>query len=143
MQQPEVPVGIPVELCCGNRITAIEQHRMRWERNGRVIVERDFFGAEHVLLRSIIALRLAIEKHRSQKADDRCIEDDDELYAALGDGIRCDRRVGCKDAMLKNCERFISQRCEGGGPWPSYADLEAENKELRRLVDEGRPFRIG
>lgn len=69
-------------------------------------------------------LREAIVKHRSQKADDRCIEDDDVLYAVLGDGVKCDRRVGDKDAMLANCARFIDRRCEGGG-WPSYAELEA------------------
>ncbi len=67
-------------------------------------------------------LENAIREHRSQKADDRCIEDDDRLYEALGDGIKCDRRVGCKEDMLKNCARFIERRCEGG-QWPSYATL--------------------
>ena len=37
------------------------------------------------------ALKLAIIKHHEQRADDRCIEDDDRLYAAAGlpvqDGI--------------------------------------------------------
>lgn len=78
-------------------------------------------------------LRLAIIKHRSQKADDRCIEDDDELYAALGDGITCDRRVGDKLAMLQNCARFIERRCEGGG-WPTYADIE----ERLRVLEEAQ-----
>ncbi len=80
-------------------------------------------------------LRAAIVKHRSQKADDRCIEDDDELYTALGDGIKCDRRVGDKDAMLANCARFIERRCEGGG-WPSYTDLEAELEAQRHATAE-------
>jgi hypothetical protein len=79
-------------------------------------------------------LRAAIIKHRSQKADDRCIEDDDALYAALGDGIGCDRRVGDKAAMLQNCARFIERRCEGGG-WPTYAELEAEMSRLRAVLD--------
>ena len=52
-------------------------------------------------------LQDAIREHRAQKADDR-------LYAALGDGIKCDRRVGDKAAMLWNCERFIDQRCQPG-----------------------------
>lgn len=72
-------------------------------------------------------LRQAIIKHRSQKADDRCIEDDDELYAALGDGVKCDRRVG------DNCARFIERRCEGGG-WPTYTELE---KALQLIADIG------
>jgi hypothetical protein len=75
-------------------------------------------------------LRAAIIKHRSQKADDRCIEDDDELYAALRDGVKCDRRVGDKEAMLANCARFIERRCEGGG-WPTYAELEEQLRRAR------------
>lgn len=76
----------------------------------------------------------AIRKHRSQKADDRCIEDDDELYAALGDGIKCDRRVGDKIAMLENCARFIERRCEGGG-WPTHQELEADRDKWKALVE--------
>lgn len=85
-------------------------------------------------------LREAIATHRAQKADDRCIEDDDRLYAALHDGVPCDRRVGSKDAMLANCARFIERRCEGGG-WPSYVDLEAEVVRLRGII-EGFAARI-
>jgi hypothetical protein len=80
------------------------------------------------LKEEIERLRAAIIKHRSQKADDRCVEDDDELYAALGDGIKCDRRVGDKFQMLRNCARFIEQRCTGGG-WLSYAELETRWNE--------------
>lgn len=76
----------------------------------------------------VVKLSAAIADHRAQKADDRCIEDDDRLYAALGDGIKCDRRVGDKAAMRRNCERFIERRCEGGG-WPSYVALEEKLAE--------------
>src|SRR5688572_13381619 len=82
----------------------------------------------------IAALESAIRNHRDQKADDRCIEDDDRLYEALGDGIKCDRRVGSKTEMLANCQRFINNRCETGGPWKSYAELEAELAALREFV---------
>lgn len=99
------------------------------------------------------ALAEAIREHRRQKADDRCIEDDDRLYAALGDGIKCDRRVGSKEEMLANCKRFIERRCEGGG-WPSYRELEerlrqaeADAAALRdvvsRAVHGGCTFRLG
>jgi hypothetical protein len=81
----------------------------------------------------VAVLEAAIREHRSQRADDRCHLDDDRLYAALGDGIKCDRRVGDKLAMLRNCERFIDRRCEGGH-WPTYADLEAERDHLRRAI---------
>lgn len=85
-------------------------------------------------LQRIIDLENAIKTHRSQKADDRCIEDDDRLYEALGDGIKCDRRVGDKAAMLRNCERFIDNRCQGGG-WPNYAQLEAEIGQAHHALD--------
>lgn len=80
-------------------------------------------------------LQDAIRTHRSQKADDRCIEDDDRLYAALGDGIKCDRRVGNKLEMAANCLRFIQNRCEEGG-WPSYAELEKERDHLKMTLDD-------
>lgn len=79
-------------------------------------------------LARIKELETAIAKHHSQKADDRCIEDDDALYVAAG-LPPCDRRVGDKEAMLANCKRFIERRCEGG-KWPSYVDLEERIKEL-------------
>lgn len=95
----------------------------------------------------ISRLRAAILDHHAQKADDRCIEDDDRLYAAAG-LPPCDRRVGDKVAMLANCKRFIERRCEGGH-WPSYRELEAERDALRRerdallqrtaFIDEGLP----
>jgi len=78
----------------------------------------------------------AIKEHHGQKADDRCIEDDDRLYAAAG-LPPCDRRVGCKLAMLKNCERFIDRRCEEGG-WPSYVELERERDRLKKKSERFR-----
>ena len=77
------------------------------------------------------ALKLAIIKHHEQRADDRCIEDDDRLYAAAG-LPPCDRRVGSKEEMLANCKRFVEQRCEGGGPWKSYRELEGEINRLTK-----------
>lgn len=83
----------------------------------------------------IAELEQAIRNHRDQKADDRCIEDDDRLYEALGDGIKCDRRVGSKFEMLKNCARFIDRRCEEG-QWKTYAELEKENEDLWTGLDK-------
>lgn len=80
-----------------------------------------------------LGLHQTVAQHHGQKADDRCWEDDDRLYAAAG-LPPCDRRVGDKVAMLRNCERFISRRCEGGR-WPSYAELEAELADLRDFRD--------
>jgi hypothetical protein len=76
-------------------------------------------------------LETAITSHRDQKADDRCWLDDSTLYAVLNDGNLGDHRIGDSEAMLANCQRFIKNRCEGGGPWKSYAELEADNIKLR------------
>lgn len=95
----------------------------------------DYIKENHPLYTYFEQLVVAVENHRSQKADDRCIEDDDRLYAALGDGIKCDRRVGSQCEMLENCKRFIANRTEGG-TWKTYAELERENAELKKQVDE-------
>jgi hypothetical protein len=83
------------------------------------------------LANRVEVLEDAIRAHRGQRADDRCIEDDDRLYEALGDGVKCDRRVGNKEEMLRNCARFIENRCEEGH-WSSYEDLRCD---LRDTVD--------
>jgi|HubBroStandDraft_4_1064222.scaffolds.fasta_scaffold00029_70 hypothetical protein len=84
------------------------------------------------LFAEIDALRIAIAEHHIQKADDRCIEDDDRLYVAAG-LPPCDRHVGNKEEMLESCRRFIENRCEGG-VWPSYRELEARCRQLGEEV---------
>lgn len=78
----------------------------------------------------------AIQKHYAQKADDRCWLDDVELYKAAGLPTGDYDKVGSPSEMLKNCERFVTLRCSGGGPWKSYAELEAENERLKQMVLE-------
>ncbi len=92
------------------------------------------------LIKEVTKYRDVIKTHRDQKADDRCIEDDDRLYEALGDGIKCDRRVGSKAEMKLNCDRFIENRCQEGG-WPTYRELEEKLRfcqtVIYHLFDEG------
>lgn len=80
-------------------------------------------------------LEEAIRKHRDQKSDDRCWMDDQELYKVLKDGNLGDNRVGDKSQMLKNCERYLDQRCSGGG-WKTYAELEEENVKLNERLHD-------
>jgi hypothetical protein len=82
-------------------------------------------------------LHAAVKQHYDQKADDRCWQDDTELYAAFG-LPPADIRVGDQEAMLKNCERFLAWRTAAGG-WPSYAELEAEIKRLKARPAEDWP----
>lgn len=91
--------------------TVVEHHDMIQFSNSHECVRR---GYEQLLA--------AIKEHHSQKADDRCIEDDYKLYAAAGLPPH-DPHVGDKAAMMKNCVRFIENRCKSG-KWPSYAELE-------------------
>jgi hypothetical protein len=75
-----------------------------------------------------VRLKTAILGHYSKKADDRCWEDDLALYAAAGLGGG-DNHVGDKEAMLRNCARFIDRRCDGGR-WLSYAELEEDRNQI-------------
>lgn len=94
-----------------------EQSQQRLEAAILDIIERGDTDPVVSLLRTalkvatqrILLLENAIRAHRSQKADDRCVEDDDRLYEAIGDGVKCDRQVGDKSAMLANCQRFIDR----------------------------------
>lgn len=71
-----------------------------------------------------------IEDVHKQHADDCCWMDADRIFVAAGLPVP-DRSVGDKFAMVKNCVRFIDVKCSGG-TWKSYAELEAENEQLRR-----------
>jgi len=114
---------------CPNDGTAMRQ--VTWREaltEARDIAGKDLIASQR--------MRAAVAKHHAQKADDRCILDDDELYAAFG-LPPVDRRVGDKAAMLVNCQRFIERRCEAGG-WPTYAELEATVAGLTAERDAAR-----
>lgn len=80
-------------------------------------------------------LLAAVLLHKKQKGDDRCWMDDLELYAAIdledSDGILPDNRVGCQNQMKENCDNFIKNRTENGGPWKSYEELLQDNVRLK------------
>lgn len=85
---------------------------------------------------------LGMIKHvHDQHADDQCWMPDqnglNQLFAAAGLPPK-DYRVGDKAVMLKNCERFVDHVCEDGGPWKSYAELEAERDDDKKLIAELR-----
>lgn len=73
-------------------------------------------------------LKSAVLHHWQQKADDRCIDDDTELYKAFG-LEPADHRVGDRFEMLKNCMRFVENRCQGGH-WSTYVELESKIRDL-------------
>jgi len=60
----------------------------------------------HALLSRVAILEAAIRKHRSQKLDDRCWLDDEELYSVLGDGVKADTRLPPKEDFLSACSHF-------------------------------------
>ena len=82
----------------------------------------------------LLELRAAIRTHRDERGDDRCWIDDQTLYAILGDGNLGDNTVGDPEAMRKNCDRFIANRCQAGGGWKSYKELEDEIAELKKRL---------
>jgi len=79
-------------------------------------------------------LETAIRTHWEQKADDRCWEDDSKLYSVVPLPETTARCIGDPEVMLENCKRFIKQRMCAGGPWKSYAELEAENAKLHEQI---------
>lgn len=95
---------------------------------------------ELALRDEVARLRAAIVKHHAQRADDRCWLDDADLYLAAGlEAAQHVFEVGDREKMLKNCERFIEQRCVEGGGWKSYAELEADNTRLAAENERLRP----
>ncbi len=70
----------------------------------------------HVAMARIAQLEAAIRKHRSQKLDDRCWLDDEELYSALDDGVKADTALPPKETFLSNCNRFWECRQATGSP---------------------------
>lgn len=86
----------------------------------------------------------AIREHRSQRLDDRCWLDDQDLYRVLGDGNLGDNSTPPMEEMLKNCKRFLEQRCNPGN-WPSYQELErriALMKEDLRVTNGSAHYHI-
>ena len=126
------PTGDPPKRKTLDEMTLEEMYELEQKYGCQIGSRAPVFSLETVeqLKLENEKLRDAIIAHRSQRADDRCVEDDDRLYEALGDGIKCDRRVGSKEDMLANCKRFIERRCEGGH-WPSYRELENQLIEYR------------
>ncbi len=87
----------------------------------------------HCWQNKYLQLLNAIREHHSQKADDRCIFDDQQLYLAAGLTSH-DPHVGNQEEMLSNCNRFIKNRTLPG-KWPSYRDLEQRILELEKVVE--------
>lgn len=117
-------IARPIDLAVANEIVESVNELVL------AVNERDSLAYEVLAADSLRASLLdAIRLHHNQHTDDLCWQDDDALYAAAGLPPR-DHRVGDKTAMRANCDRFIENRCEGGGPWRSYAELEAENARL-------------
>lgn len=82
-------------------------------------------------------LLAAIRKHMNTPGDDRCFQDDHELYSSLPEG---DTRPAREVAVtIENCQRYIA--CRQGGreyvsPQRRIEELEAEVADLRRRLDE-------
>jgi len=122
------PESLALGRCFGCR-SGPPQMRVESSPSGKPVpTELESLRAERDILKA------AIQKHHDQYADDRCFIDDVELYAAAG-LAPADVRVGDKFAMLKNCVRFVEQRCESGGPWKSYADLETERDAIKAQAE--------
>lgn len=83
------------------------------------------------LERRVKELETAIRKHRDYRGDDRCYQDDAELYTALPEG---DTRPPQETAITtENCQKYIACRQTG----QEYVSLKRRIEELENVL---RPF---
>lgn len=105
--------------------------------SGRVI--GDCYGAceKQRLEAEIDRLQAGIRKHMNTRGDDRCHQDDHDLYQLLPDG---DTRPAREVAVtLENCQRYIECRQQGReyiSPQRRIEELEAEITHLKTMYDE-------
>jgi hypothetical protein len=55
-------------------------------------------------------LEAAIRKHRDARGHDRCWENDQELYAALGEATPVDPGLPSREEFLTNCARYFEEQ---------------------------------
>lgn len=86
--------------------------------------------------RELSRLEEAIRKHRDFRGDDRCWEDDEELYRTLPEGYEPPARDTAVE--LSNCQRFIECRrspaTEYISPQRRIEELQAENDRLKNVI---------
>lgn len=105
--------------------------------SGRVIGDCYYACEKHRLEAEIERLRAGIRKHMNTCGDDRCYQDDHDLYLLLPEG---DTRPAREVAVTpENCQRYIECRQQGReyvSPQRRIEELEADNSRLRKLYDE-------
>lgn len=83
----------------------------------------------------VARLQNAIRRHRDHRGDDRCYQDDAELYTVLPEG---DTRPARETAVtIENCQRYIECRQQGReyvSPQRRIEELEAEVARLRHAL---------
>lgn len=98
-----------------------------------ITVDREFVREmmeERDRLRDCCEKLLAgIRKHRDQRGDDRCWQDDEELYKLLPEGYTPPARD--TKVELENCQKFIANR---HSPKTQYVSPEREIERLRNEV---------
>jgi hypothetical protein len=82
----------------------------------------------------VAELEAAIRKHRDYRGDDRCYQDDGELYKVLPEGdTRPPREVA---VTLMNCEAYIRCRQQGREYVSPQRRIEELEKALRKILAE-------
>lgn len=77
-------------------------------------------------------LRAAIRRHRDYRGDDRCFQDDVELYAVLPEGDT--RPLNETAVTIENCQKYIQCRQQGReyvSPQRKIEELESEIERLK------------
>lgn len=92
------------------------------------------------LLAELDRLYTSIRQHRDQRGDDRCVQDDYQLYAQLPEGLPEGYKVHLNnpETMLADCVRFVFHRhdlaCPYLSPQRRIDFLEGQIKLLREAL---------
>lgn len=79
----------------------------------------------------IVRLRDAIRKHRDYRGDDRCHEDDTELYQSLPEGYTPPAKDSCVE--LEQCKKYIACR---HNPATEYVSPQRRIEALEGLLKD-------
>ncbi len=107
--------------------------------SGRVIFDCYNICQKPRLEAEIERLRAGIRKHMNTRGDDRCYQDDHDLYLLLPEGdTRPVREVA---VTLENCQRYIECRQQGREYVSPQRRIEELEKQIHALEAENHLLR--
>lgn len=92
--------------------------------------ERQRFEEDRLAQLRIDQLEAAIRRHRDERGDDRCYQDDRDLYEVLPEGYT--PRAEDTAVTIENCQKYIACRHD---PATKYVSPQEKIDELQAKLD--------